>query len=272
MPTTTFDRRIVLAAIDRVAARLSAMVTSAEDATIPVPATPRWTVAEAFAHVATVAPRYGQGARHDGDWVADVSDLAELNARQLVALQAIVEVEDVHAVADHLRSSLAELERLITTFGDEQPRFRFHGGELIAATTALGILLAELVVHGHDIAEALQHPWPIEPAHVELIMQGLAPILPGWLDIRRVRRHTARYEVRLRGQGVHRFAFDDGRLRVDPPEAMRPDVVISADPAALLLVIYKRTSQWPAILTTRLTARGRRPWLALSFAGRFHRP
>jgi hypothetical protein len=38
------------------------------------------------------------------------------------------------------------------------PTFRFHGGEPVAADLALGILLAELVVHGFDIARALARP------------------------------------------------------------------------------------------------------------------
>jgi hypothetical protein len=38
------------------------------------------------------------------------------------------------------------------------------------------------------------------------------------------------------------------------------------------MVVYKRISQWPAILTGRFTAWGRRPWLAFGFAGRFHQP
>jgi hypothetical protein len=225
-------------------------------------------VAEAFAHVATVAPRYSKGAQHEGEWVGHVGDLADLNARQLAAVQTT----DVHALADDLRASLAELARLITGFGDQQPVFKFHGGEKIGADVALGILLGELVVHGHDIAGALRRPWPLDPAHVELIMRGISPILPGWLDHRRARGHTARYEVRLRGQGVHRFAFHNGCLSMNPPAAFAPDAVISADPAAFLLVVYKRASQWPAILTGRLAAWGRRPWLALGFASRFHRP
>jgi hypothetical protein len=49
-------------------------------------------------------------------------------------------------------------------------------------------------------------------------------------------------------------------------------VSISADPAALLLVLYKRRSQWPAIARGKLLAWGRRPWLAFSLAGRFHQP
>ena len=267
MPAGTFDRTGTLAAIDRVADRLIAMMATADPA-LPVPATPQWTVAELFAHVATVAPRYSQGARREGEWVASAGDLGELNARQLAALPKT----DVATVSASLRASLAELAALITGYGDTQPVFTFHGGQRIGADVALGVLLGELVVHGHDIAGALHRPWPIEPADVELIVQGVSPVLAGWLDPARSRGHTGRYEVRLRGQGVHRFAFADGRLRMDPPDPLRPDVVISADPATFLLVTYKRTSQWPGIATGRLVAWGRRPWLALTFASRFHRP
>jgi hypothetical protein len=160
----------------------------------------------------------------------------------------------------------------INGFGDEQPVYRFHGGQTVSADVALGILLGEFIVHGHDIAGALRRDWPIEPAHVELVMRGLTPVLPGWLDPSRSRGHTGRYEVRLRGQGAHRFAFDNGSLRMNPPGPFRPDVVISADAPTFVLVVYKRIRQWPAILTGRLAAYGRRPWLAPGFAGRFHQP
>jgi uncharacterized protein (TIGR03083 family) len=267
MPAATFDRTATLTAIDQVAGRLVEMVAGARDTGVPVPATPQWTVAEAFAHVVTVAPRYSQGAQREGEWVSHVGDLADLNARQLAA----VATTDVHALAGDLRASLAGLARLIAGFGDRQPVFKFHGGQQIRADVALGVLLGELVVHGHDIAGALRQPWPLDPAHVELIMRGITPILPGWLD-ERSRGHTARYEVRLRGQGVHRFAFHNGRLSMNPPGAFAPDTVISADPPTFLLVVYKRVSQWPGILTGRLVAWGPRPWLAFSFASRFHQP
>jgi len=46
--------------------------------------------------------------------------------------------------------------------------------------------------------------------------------------------------VRLRGQGAHRFEFTGGTLAMNPPGPYRPDVVISADPEAWLLVVYRR--------------------------------
>jgi mycothiol maleylpyruvate isomerase-like protein len=268
MPTATFTRTSVLAAIDEVAGRLVEVVIAAPDPKVRVPATPQWTVAEAFGHVATVADRYVQGARQEGEWVRNVGDLAELNRRQLAAMPTA----GVKQVAERLWASLAELREVVGGFDDQQPSYMFHGGETVQADVALGILLGELVVHGHDIARALRRRWLIEPGCVELIMVGLTPILPGWLMADRVGDHTGRYEVRLRGQGVHRFAFERGRLRMNPPGAWTPDVVISADPAAFLLVVYKRITPWPAILTAGFAAWGRRPWLAFGFAGRFHQP
>jgi uncharacterized protein (TIGR03083 family) len=267
-PTALFDRTAALTAIDNVAERLVAMVTAATDTTIRVPDTPEWTVREAFAHVVTVAPRYINAARHEGEWVRQIDDLAGLNAREVAGLATT----STQVMADRLRGSLVELADVINGFADQQPVFQFHGGQKIQADVALGILLGELVIHGRDIARALHREWPVNPAYVELIMRGVTPILPGWLDADRARGHTGRYEVRLRGQGVHRFDFDRGRLRMNPPGPFRPDVVISAQPEAFLLVVYKRVSQWPGILSGRLTAYGRRPWRALTFAGLFHQP
>jgi hypothetical protein len=132
--------------------------------------------------------------------------------------------------------------------------------------------LPELVVHGWDVAQALRQPWPIDPGQVALIMDGLMPIVAGWVDPRRARGLNATFEVRLRGQVTYLFSFRDGRLQVDPTDAPRVDAHISGDPAALLLVLYRRQSQWPHILRGRLVAWGRKPWLALTFAGRFHKP
>jgi uncharacterized protein (TIGR03083 family) len=267
MPAATFDRSTTIEAVHAVAGRVVELVTGAPDPGVRVPASPQWTVLDAFAHLVTVARRYTDGARHRGEWVDVVSDLAGLNTRQLAELAPY----DVPALTGRLRTELAGQAALIGGFADEQPVYKFHGGGTIAADVALGIELGEFVVHGHDIAGALRRPWPIDPAHVELIMQALTPILPGWLSPRAA-GHTGRYEVRLRGQGVHRFAFQDGRLTMNPPGPWRPDAVISAEPVTFLLVVYKRISKWPGMATGRLLAWGRRPWRALTFDALFHQP
>jgi uncharacterized protein (TIGR03083 family) len=268
MPTTTTYLERVRPAITQVGDRFAALVTGAPDPLRKVPHSPDWTVQEAAAHVATVAPRYADGPERRGTWVSDPQALPELNRAQLQAFGSHSTAE----LADRLRRDLAALCDQVEGYGAAPPSFRFHGGELVPADVALGILLGELVVHGWDIAQAIRQPWPIEPGHVALIVEGLAPIVPGWVDAERTRGFTASFEVRLRGQTTHVFAFQDGRLRVNPGEPRPIDAHISADPAALLLVLYRRQSQWRHIARGRLLAWGPKPWLALTFVGRFHKP
>jgi hypothetical protein len=86
------------------------------------------------------------------------------------------------------------------------------------------------------------------------------------------RRGTPRHTRFAYGAGTtHFWAFRDGRFSI-VDDLRRPDVVLSADPVACLLVFYSRRSQWPEILRGRMLAWGRRPWLALSFVKRFHQP
>jgi uncharacterized protein (TIGR03083 family) len=263
--TTYLDR--VRPAITQVGERFAALVAAAPDPRRKVPHSPDWTVQEAAAHVVTVAPRYADGPERRGTWVSDPQELPELNQAQIQALGT----QSTAELADRLRRDLTALCEQIEGYGTAPPSFRFHGGELVPADVALGILLGELVVHGWDIAHAVQQPWPIDPGHVALILEGLAPIVPGWVDAERA-RGFATVEVRLRGQATYVFEFQDGRLRVNPGDTRPIDAYISADPAALLLVLYRRQSQWRHSARGQLLAWGRKPWLALTFAGRFHKP
>jgi hypothetical protein len=79
---------------------------------------------------------------------------------------------------------------------------------------------------------------------------------------------------------VHRlresWVVDSSRLAVDIGAARMAlrrtadgggpaDCRVSADPVALLLVAYGRTSQWKPVLTGKLVAWGRKPWLGRRF-------
>jgi uncharacterized protein (TIGR03083 family) len=265
MATATAYLDRVQPAIDRLADRFTALVTAAPDPAAPIPGS-TWTVRDAAAHVVTVTRRFSDRPEGRGTWVRDPRELGALNDAQIEALGE----PGMEELAAGLRRELAALAAQVRAYGAAPPSFTFHGGEQVAADVALGILLGELVVHGWDVARATGRPWPIDGGDVELILQGVEPILPGWVDRDAARGLTATFEVRLRGGGTHRWSFRDGRLQVG--QGGRPDVRISADPAALLLVFYRRQSQWPHVASGRLLAWGRRPWLALTLAGRFHQP
>jgi uncharacterized protein (TIGR03083 family) len=266
MATATAYLDRVLPAIDRLGERFAALVTSAPDPAAPIPDS-QWTVRDATAHVVTVVRRCIDGPEGRGTFVPDPRDLAALNDTQIQALGDL----DMAALTDRLRRDLAALAAQLRGYGTAPPTFRFHGGEPVAADVALGILVGELVVHGWDIARAVARPWPIEPGDVELILDGVEPILPGWVDRDRAGDLTATFEIRLRGGTTRRWSFANGRL-AGAATSGRPDVTISADPVALLLVFYRRQSQWSPILRGRMAAWGRRPWLAFTLVDRFHAP
>jgi uncharacterized protein (TIGR03083 family) len=265
MQTTTAYLRRVEPALERAAGRFAELVTSVPDPGAQVPGAD-WTVRDVAAHVATVVVRYADGPEGRGDWADRPTGLAAINERQIEALGPA----GMDELAGRIGRDVTAVCAQVRSYGDRPPSFRFHGGEPVRADTALGILLGELVVHGWGAARAAGRPWPIDPADVELIVEGTEPILPGWVDRERARGLTATYKLRLRGQGTHVWSFHDGRLQVGSQS--RPDVSISADPVALLLVLYRRRSQWPAVARGRLLAWGRRPWLAFSLSGRFHQP
>jgi uncharacterized protein (TIGR03083 family) len=264
--TSYLDR--VLPAIDLVASRFAALVTAAPNPAARVPDTPGWTVRDVAAHLATVVVRYADGPQGHGTWTSTPLELPALNHDQMQALGAMA-VGDLTA---SLRRELASLQAQIQSYGSRLPLFRFHGGEPVRADIALGLLLGELVVHGHDVARTLRRPWPIDPGHAALIIESLNPILPGWVRAERTQGFTATFELHPRGQAAYIWAFRDGRLQVNPPRPALIDVHISGDPAALLLVFYARESQWKHIATGRMLAWGRKPWLALTLTSHFHKP
>ena len=264
--TSYLDR--VLPAIDLAASRFAALVTAAPDPAVQVPDTPGWTVRDVAAHLATVVVRYADGPQRRGTWTSTPLELPALNHAQIRALGAMTAGD----LAASLHRELAALRAQIQGYGGKLPAFRFHGGEPVRADIALGLLPGELLVHGHDVARALRRPWPIDPGHAALVIDSLDPILPGWVRPERIQGFTASFELRLRGQASHLWAFRDGRLEVNPPHPGTIDVHISGDPAALLLVFYGREPQWRHIATGRMFAWGRKPWLALTLTSRFHKP
>jgi uncharacterized protein (TIGR03083 family) len=168
------DRDDVLAALDAALGRFVALLrdTSPDAAPTPVPSCPGWTVGDTAAHVLTVVRR----ALTDRRRSATPADTAALNAtcldeieeRELIRLADLIERDGKAAVHVGLAGVPVDL------------RFPFHAGATTTVVPAACILLADVLVHGHDIAEALGREWPIPQSEAALALRGGAELLAAW--------------------------------------------------------------------------------------------
>jgi uncharacterized protein (TIGR03083 family) len=247
--------------------RYAALARSAADDAPSLPGS-AWTVRESVAHLATVTPRYSRFP-HGTQPLADTpASLPELNAEEIRALGALPVDELLTMLGDAMETVIGQVEG----YGDRPPEYRFHGGEMVRADVGLGILLGELLIHGWDLAQAMRRSWPITRQQVSLIWSGVEPILPGWVQPARSAGHQAAYQVHLGDTRPHVLCFTTGKLTTALPPGRRIDCHIGGRPEAILLVLYRRLSPWPAALTCRVVAWGRRPWLAFSLVDRFYLP
>jgi uncharacterized protein (TIGR03083 family) len=248
--------------------RVIELVRSAPDVGLTVPASPEWNVLQTVGHLVNVTPRFAAGPEGAGTWADEPPELAGINDEDLSTLGELRFPELLVAFED----AVEDVIRRVGRFGDDPPAYRYHGGTTVLADRALGILLAEYLIHGGDIARALRQRFPIPREEAALAIDGVAPIAEGWVDREASRGHSATYEIRIRGGGTYTLRFDDGDLEVEDGPTVTADCRISADPVAFLLVNYRRRSPWRFVPTAGLFAWGRKPWLGLGLAGRFHRP
>lgn len=249
--------------LDEAVGRVAGLLRAAPGPEAPVPGL-EWDVGTLGAHLVTIPQRYL--ALVAGDPVEWPGEMAPFNERLIAELGE----RDPEKLAALLEQGHTALMEAAGEDGARPIRWFFDVDMDIATLGAIG--LGELVVHGLDLARAVGQRWEITRDQAATALLGLAPVLPHFLNEDVAGGLTATFHVRLRGVDDMTFALRDGALTIERGRTARPDVVISADPVAYLLVGYGRASQWPAILTGRLAAWGRKPWLAFRFANLFQRP
>ncbi|HEX6658496.1 MAG TPA: hypothetical protein VF065_10470, partial [Ilumatobacter sp.] len=167
---------------------------------------------------------------------------------------------DLPTLVRRLRTASATLVEQ-TAGRDGNDVVMWHGHP-VALANMLGIGLAEYLLHGRDVAKALSCPWTIRPDDARVVLAAALPLLPLLVNPMTTSGVHAHYDLRVRGGTRVCVAIDDGALAVSGSGGSA-DCHVSADPVALLLVAYGRRSQWVPILTGRLVAWGRKPWLGV---------
>ncbi len=248
-------------AIAAVGADVAALLRSADRSDIPISGA-EWTIRQAAVHLinfsavnADVAagapsPRLSVDRAHvAADNLLRIADVPETDPDKLARL--VVDGLDRFLEATAGRSGDVEIT--------------WHCGLKLGLAQLAGVQLAELVLHGYDMALAVGAPWPIDPQHALVILNGYGPAFGLVVNRERVNGLNAGFGIELRGGPSFTARFVDGEYQVEAPDAGPVDCTISADPVAFLLVASGRLNPLTAGALGLLSAGGDQPDLALSF-------
>jgi hypothetical protein len=193
---------------------------------------------------------------------------------------------DPNDLAARIEATAAEYAAA-TAGRDPDELYDWLGGTKLPLRTLHAHSVSELTVHTVDVAKALGRK-PEVPADAALaaLEDFVVPLVTAvgasgsfggptaFVDAEAGRGFRARYEVRLTGgAGPKHFIIDAGALHItDPDPTQRVDCTVAADPSALLLVMWGRASQWPAVARFKLRAWGPKPWLAMKLPGLLRTP
>lgn len=250
----------IRAALRDVVARLVPLVRSVSDADVASVGT--WTVGDVAAHLS-------HGFRADTDALAGrpvpeavvtKAGIAEATAKLL----AEDSERDPAALADRIRMLAGEFHEAASR--SRAATVGWLQGLHLPPSMVAGHLLNECLIHGHDIADAIGRPWPIQRHHALLAVESfvfpLIAALPptALVNQERAGSFQARIDIRLRGGGRTLMAFERGSLTLDTGRSRDVDAHLWADPAALMLVFIGRRGIAKPLLGGKLVAWGARPW------------
>lgn len=237
-------------------------------------ATADWSVAVTATHVASLAwmntGLVGPTGRPDPSvWDklvgCNVDTVADFNVHVL----GLFAERDPAVLVERLRADVAEMLRA-TENVDPTSTVTWLGGSQLPITGMFGHLVNELLLHGYDIARATKQAWVIPPADaalffevffVELLRRDIGELLAN--DQPPSERRIA-VEFRSHHTTPVTIVLHRGQVSVEEPGG-DTDVKIFFDPSTVNLMLFHRISKARAVLTGKVVAWGRRPWLLPTF-------
>lgn len=271
--STAVDLPGTLQAVQTVADQVSSLVRYIPDPQAQVPGS-EWTFGETAAHIAlgqrllTELSRGSPSPFGDGTMplAAIVDEFASVNRRLLAQFPERDGVRLADLINEATRSFCEELSGLSAA-----KKIDCHFGSLDLYTFA-SYSLFHLILHGYPLARALARPFPISRERALLTFPFVMTVLPFVAYQQTIGRLHGCLDVQIRSGPRFSVHLDDGVMRVENGRPKRADCHLSADPVAFLLVGTRLIGQWGPIAQGKLVAWGRKPWLALRFAGTLHPP
>lgn len=227
-----------------------------------------WTVQQIAVHVLTVAHRYQHLARGlEYVHAASPSVFAAHNQTELDAAMA-----PVPDVADKLVAMRDELDAYFDTIADTPRILPFHAFSTMSGVTAQTNWLGELLLHGDDIAAAMNADWELPERDMLLVARGLMEVGPAYL--RSEVPATTDVCVALQVPQAREFVvrIRDGLAEMRPRRVGdRPDAVLRVSAVTLTQLFYQRIGSFGSVRRGLRIVGGRRPWVALKLMSHFER-
>lgn len=265
MPTRV-DKHRAATALEQVTPSVAAVM---REITLPdEPAIGSWSAKHVAAHLVALVPYYHSLMNGEGVPATTTADRHRWNEESLTPFLD----ESMDDLAKMYETGMSDLAARVRDI-EGNPEVPWIARIPIPIADATAVALSEALVHGLDLARAAGGTWLIDPDYARISLMALIPTLPHFVRPEAARGLTACFEISLRGDDARALlAFDDGRLSIEDPGTRRVDCHISADPVKYLLVGYGRAGQWGPVLTGKMVAWGRKPWLSLKLATLFESP
>ena len=239
--------------------RTTELVRSLDDVHVPIPRSD-WTTRDTAVHLAIGAGLYAKLAAGMPSPLQGRLSREVMSARSSQRIAETSEA-DPEKLARLIEEATQEfLETIAGRSGDQE--VVWHGGLRIDLAALAGLLLSEQVLHGYDIASAIGRPWPIDPAHANLVLHGYGRCFGLFLDQERAGRLTAACRIDLRGGPSCVVRLVGGEYHLGQPGSAPVDCIVSADPVALMMVLAGRLDQWAAMALGLISCEGARADLA----------
>jgi len=241
-------------ALENAASRYEVLLGQVKDPSLP--AVGEWNVGVTAMHTAASGAYFLSVARGDAEPMAVDSDHSVYYDHDLVW-----NLPELIARFKAGEKALVEYGRSL----DCDPEVEFFKGMKAPASTVYSIELSEVLVHGFDIARASGLEWKIPGGEAALALSGIFPLLTQSVNPDSAAGFRARYEIRIRNGASIILDFDDGLLKLEDPSKVPVDCRLSFEPVTFLLLTFNRIQPFGALLKGKMSAGGRRFWLAGKF-------
>ena len=218
-----------------------------------------WDVQQVVAHVLSVAHRYRTFAEtNDFRRASHPREGDQINQEELEAVMAPI---------PELVDQLEALEPVMDTWFDGLPddfTGEFHCGAMVCGLVAQINWLAELILHGDDIARAVGVPWEISEGDMLLWMREAAEVAPAYVRADLDPATDICVALQIPDARPYVIHVHDGvvEMRARRPDD-RPDTVMKAPASTMAAMLLNRIGPFTAARRGLRIVGGRRPWKAM---------